>query len=345
LKVLKYQVLTILLILTLFVPVTARTRADSVGLFLNQVRVSENGFAETPNGLENILSTTKALQVSNILNLEINQSSNIIHYYQKAQNSDFGFGIVENEESSLLNTVLAIEGLLILGVNSSQLINWKIFEYLNSTITKIVYTDVNGTAVINPLTLETMEAWYQLVWGSILLGSAVTIPAMDLIPKLKAIQYPNGSYFSFEYAQRSMMLLGLLGAEPNDPALAKEYLLAHHIPDSGFASRINGNPTLNATYAALSSLVVVSNLFNLGFIDDLTRLILDLPVASSGFTDFSGNEITVSSTWYAVQILLLLGKIVELYSPDVLQEFGFVNLNIFIFTGAILLLSKMRRLK
>ena len=76
----------------------ARTREASIENFLDELRINEDGYANIPGGEVNISSTAEALEISNILNFKVNNSLDILLFYQKSQNDSGGFSKMPRED-------------------------------------------------------------------------------------------------------------------------------------------------------------------------------------------------------------------------------------------------------
>ena len=153
---------------------SGRTRQASVENFLEELRISEDGFANVPSGEVNISSSTEAMEVSNILNFGINNSLDILLFYQKSQNESGGFSSLPEEEVTWEDTIYAIRGLNYLQVNQTQIQNWKVFSYINNTAFSVLYTNItknNVSSIVQAnLTLPLIDMWYDYILSSFTLG-------------------------------------------------------------------------------------------------------------------------------------------------------------------------------
>lgn len=305
-----------------------RTRRSSVDTFLDTVRLSQNGFADTPSGSVNVESTQLVLDIKTTLQLEINNSLDLLLFFQSSQNTDGGFGSAESGDSNWESTIAAVNGLQKLELNSSTIGQWTIFNYLNITMMDLLYneTQLGNTTTITPLTLNlsTMQIWKQYILASLQLGAFPTIPADYLKTELQGLQYANGTYESFELATNSLILLALLGHQPVEVDLASKFIRAYKSSDGAFSNNLDTKATLRATLMAIQSMVSLDRIWEIDRIDILLQFVLNQQRANSGFGEAGNQFPTVKSTWQAVEILKALFALDELDSPEVLQTEGFI---------------------
>ncbi|MCE7737259.1 MAG: hypothetical protein GPJ54_20390 [Candidatus Heimdallarchaeota archaeon] len=327
------KIIYILFIILLFAsPSYAKTRNASVHNFFDEVRLSPEGFANSISDEVNIDISTKVLAISRLVDYEVNNTLDILLFYQRSQNEDGGFGENPEAESSWDTTVTAIQGLIELNVNSSQLATWKIDQYLNTSANELFYSTVieNNQTVIknNDLTIDLIKKWGEYIRSSILIKVIPPIPNVFLGSELKSLQLSNGTYNNFEAAIQTVGLLAMLAQEPEDAELASKFIRAYATSNGMFSSTLNDPPNLKATYEAINALNSIDKLGELENKKEIILKILDLQKADSGFTDIASTEVNVSSTWYAINILWLLDSLDELLSPDVLQTQGFVGIGL-----------------
>ncbi|MHA2252199.1 MAG: hypothetical protein ACXAD7_17675, partial [Candidatus Kariarchaeaceae archaeon] len=240
----------IILFLILFSisPVKARTRKEGIEQFILDSRESNNGFSDlTSNGVT-IASTTLGLEISSKINHDVNNSLDILLYYQNSHNEDGGFGSKPNVSSTWEDTVSAVRGLKHLDLNASHLINWLIFEYMNETASSILYTSIIenniSQSVPNALTMANVQIWRDFIWSSFSFGVFPPTPYEYLITELKAFQRNNGTYNSFEIAVHSILLLTLLNEQPDQVELASKFIRAHAQNNAAFSYKHIGTSSL-----------------------------------------------------------------------------------------------------
>ena len=108
------------------------------------MRVSVDGFADSEGDEVAVATTSNALEIAALVNYDVNNSYDILLFFQKSQNADGGFGYKPGEDSDWNSTVAAVRGLSYLNklVNASQIRNWKIQQYMNDSSYKLLYTNV-----------------------------------------------------------------------------------------------------------------------------------------------------------------------------------------------------------
>ncbi|MHA2098262.1 MAG: prenyltransferase/squalene oxidase repeat-containing protein [Candidatus Kariarchaeaceae archaeon] len=339
--------LLILVFVLIISSVSARTRNDSVETYLDQIRLTQEGFANSPSEAVGIQSTTRALTISRLLNHRVNNTLDILLFYQRSQNEDGGFGADPKDDSNWEATISGIQGLWELRVNNTYLSQWKINEYLNATAVDLFYYETvenNQTRLKNTnLNLDLIVKWREYIFASILIGVIPPIPNIFLGSELKSYQLANGTYSTFEIAVQSIQLLNLIGQVPDKPELSTKFILAYAASDGLFSSTLNGSSTLQDTYYAIDTLDQLGRLSELSQRNKIILKILDLQKPNSGFTDINSNQVTLESTWYAVNILALLDSLEELALPDVLMTEGFVSFNSMLYFGIIIFGISLRR--
>jgi prenyltransferase beta subunit len=308
--------------------------------FLDTLRIPEEGYSNVVGSEVNVSATGDALEIAAYLNIEINNSLDLLYFYQQSQNDDGGFGPMPETNSTWINTIRAISGLKFMNniINHTQIQNWKIHDYLNDTSSDLLYTNItrNNESVIVPfnLTLPIIEKWYQFLFASFQLGFNVKFDYNYLVTNLKDMQYSNGSYYSFDEAVWSVRLLSLLGEKPSDFDLSAKYIKAFIQNNGVFSNEINGTTSIYATYEAISTLYdlgVLQWVTDTGYLETLTELIvfiLNLQNTNSGFHEVGRAVSTLKDTLRAIKILFWLESLDELLSPDVLQTEGFIGLSI-----------------
>jgi len=319
------QCISIVLLLLLATPAYAVTRNKSIVDFVDSTRVSDLGFADTPDGILNLESTYNALVVHSILGKPVNNTLDLLYYIQTLQNRSGGFSNMENNSQSFDATVLAVGALQYLNLNRSQYTKWQIFPFLNDTANQLLFTDKNGSLELARLDLSHLETWNKFILTSAYLNNIPDLPVIDLVDQVKSLQYANGSYYSFGYAIQSVILLSTLGELPNDPDLAAKYILSYIQSNGAFSSTIDGSPSLLANYQALKALRHLIDVSSLKEVADITRYIFSLQVARSGFRESKGSDPTLTATMLALSVLSYLQQLDELQAPDVLQEVGFIS--------------------
>lgn len=346
----KRAILFVVFFLLLAEPISmSNTRNSSIGIFLDSARTSPEGFANTAGGEANIQSTTFALTLSRLVDHEVNSTLDILLYYQRSQNSDGGFGLNPISNSTWDDTISAVQGLLELNLNDTQLSQWEISNYLNVTANQLFYTHsiVNNQTVItnNDLTLDLIIKWREYIISSILIGVIPPIPNVFLGSVLKSFQLANGSYSTFNLAVHSIKLLDLIAQQPNDVDLSSKFIRAYATTDGLFSSSLNGPPNLESTFHALEALDKLGRLQDLDQKREIILKILDQQKSESGFSDINSDVVTIEDTWLAINILTILESLDELLRPDVLQTQGFVSVDFVIVIGNILLISLLLRRK
>ncbi len=321
--------ITITLILTSGNFVSARTQLDSLENFLDLNHSGEDGFRDAPGLPITVSSTADALEVSNILGIEVNNTIDILYFYQRSQNPDGGFGENPDASSNLNTTMEAVRGLKYLPVNSSQLHNWKIFEYVNETASDLLYENVSKTSGyvqgLKSLDAKLMDIWIRYITSSYSLGFFPNLESDAMIQALLDLQLSNGSYSNFRVAANAVVLLDLLGQSPNDPDLATKFLLAHITSKGSFSFTGQGDNSLEATYLGIRALNALDSIWKLNEKDDVTKFVLSLQKSNSGFGRTTSSSPTVHDSWLAVLTLSYLNELDELEAPDVLQTVGFVD--------------------
>ncbi|RMG42381.1 MAG: hypothetical protein D6732_01175 [Methanobacteriota archaeon] len=320
-----------LLVSHILYPTLAITKQESVEKFLETVRINDKGFANVPGGEVTISHTSMALQISNYLGFEVNNTLDILLFFQESQNEDGGFGSKPFTNSSWDETYHAIKGLALLDLNSSKLAEWNIYNYVNTTATAVLYEEkINGneTALVpRELTVGLIWKWIQFIEMTIGIGVVPALPFQSLTQWLTDMQFNNGSYIDLKTAIFSNILLSMLGRSPRDLELASKYIRAHQTSNGAFAWDENGSATLNATYYAILALDNMGQIGKLEYKESIVNFIINLQKPRSGFGEV-GKEANVEDTLKAIEILRILDKISELIAPEVLLTEGFVSFQI-----------------
>lgn len=312
--------------------VSARTRVSSIYNFLDQVRLSDQGFANTLQDTISVQSTSEVIQIAGIINYKLDNPEDVILYFQNSQNQDYGFGLNPSSSSDLSSTIDAISGLTQLGVNSTKLDAWNVASYINSTAYSELFTQKqqNNMTIyeMNNLTIPMLHLWYEYLNSMFLLNVIPQVPFTTLTNKILDLQMENGTYSSFEYAIYSILVLKLLGFVPWDVELSTLYLIAHIQDDGLFSTEQIGPSSIEASYLGILALSALNRLYKITTTNEIILNILDLQQPNSGFSDLNSDISSIHYTWYAIQILNLLDAIDELSRPDVLQTNGFLDISL-----------------
>jgi len=317
--------------LILFAPLetSARTQLESIKNFLDDNHVGQDGFRNSSEEGVTVSATADALQIANVLSINVNNTLDILYYYQRSQNPDGGFGNTPDLSSDLNTTLAAVRGLGYLPVNWSQLHNWEIFEYYNSSVSKLLFENVSKTTGyiegMSHLNFQRISLWLDYISVAFSLGYTPTMDSEMMIQELLAMQMSNGSYSSLKLATNVILLLNLLGQEPNDADLATKFILAHVSEGGGFSYSGNGAGSLEASYLGVSALDALGKINSLEYKNALTKFILSLQKSNSGFAQNPTSLSTLHDTKLAVLTLFMLKELDELQAPDVLQTVGFVD--------------------
>jgi prenyltransferase beta subunit len=327
--------------------VTGRSRNSSIENYLEDLRLTPEGFANTISDEIEIHSTTKALTITRLLNHEVKDELDILLYYQRSQNENGGFGSNPEAESNWDATVSAIHGLWELSVNSTYLATWEIDHYLNATAVDLLFYEAieNNQTILktHDLTLDLIVKWNDYILSSIIINVIPAIPNVFLGFELRSLQLSNGSYSTFDLAVNSINLLTLIGQVPDAPELSSKFIRAYATKDGMFSSKLNGTSNLRDTYNAVLALDQLGRINELTNRKKIILKILEHQKPNSGFSDINQDKVTLESTWYAVKILSLLDAIDELLVPDVLQTEGFVHTSFFVYILSIVLITNLRR--
>ncbi len=320
-----------LVIFSLFIPTAAITKEESIIQFLDDMRLSVDGFANSANERVTIKATSLALEIATYVSYDLNNSLDILHFFQNSQNADGGFGSFPNQPSTWDDTMHAIKGLPLLGLNTTKLADWKIFNYINNTAQNLLYETIaeGNTTTTQPkkLTIFTIGKWIEYLDIMAILGIFPTIPFQELTDQLKNMQFPNGSYADLETAIFSNILLSRLGQEPNDLDLAGKYIRAFQTSNGAFSFVHEGKPTLNATFLAIQALADMKLLSTLEYREEIVQFIINLQHPRSGFSE-AGGTANMEDTWKALVTLNKLNRLSELIAPEVLLTEGFISFGV-----------------
>lgn len=324
--------IVLLVILNIMGSVSARTRNDSIHNFLDDTRVSQDGFAEIDESIS-ITSSTYALQIGNMVGYEVNNTVRILNYYQRSQNPDFGFGQNPDDPSNWKSTIDATNGILYLDVNATKLQKFNITGYINDTASTLLFitqTIENSTIQVpRNLTISIMNYWFEYLSIGFILGYQVTFPVLFLIDQLSAYQELNGTFTDFDEAVYSTRLLTTMGLVPNDIDLASKFIRAYATTSGLFSNSLLGPHSIKDTYLAIMTLNSIGRIYELDYRTEIIKRILSQQESNSGFMEFNSAKVTLEATFYAIKILQMLNAMDELLRPDVLQTHGFINYNIF----------------
>lgn len=318
----KVTVLLLLLLLCSLQPTVAKTRTDSIVDFMDAMRLYPQGFSDNKGENITISATSNALKIATNLGLEINNTLDLLYFYQISQNNDSGFGNRPELNSTWDATICAVSGLKLLNLNQTALHNWEIAKYLNDSATDMFYKNATASTAIKELTPELMEAWGDFMSTQFQLGVLPTVPKDQLTTKLQEFQYANGSYINFETSVYVNWLLALIGEPPLNIDLASKYIRSYQGTNGIFSFQQNGVTSLSATYLAIRTLSQMGRLYELSYKTVIAKYILDLQHPSSGFGE--GATPTMAATWKAIEILRMLNSLGELDAPEVLQTQGFL---------------------
>ncbi|MHA1303754.1 MAG: prenyltransferase/squalene oxidase repeat-containing protein [Candidatus Heimdallarchaeaceae archaeon] len=316
-----------------------KTRLDLLKDYLKSVS-SDNGFAEKPNDGETIEATFYGIQLADYLKIEYD-IYDLTYFIQKLQRDNYGFANKETEDTSLNATYFAVQALIQLGIDSESLDSWKIYEYINSSISPILYNPSNYSI----LQASDIQAIYRFFLTASALNRTVIFAYNALLNSLKNFQYTNGTYPNFDLAIQSILLLKILDKQPTDTTGALRYLKAFRFNETGFAKDLSDNITIRDTFWAISAITQLS-----GTIENRQKLIdavLDLQTASGGFQDSKDNdEVTLRSTYYAYLILQQLDGLEKLNQLAFLASTGFLtNQNMIAITIILPFLAVIKVLK
>ncbi len=311
--------------------VTTSSREELLLEFIQDCSTSQ-GFKATPKSPEIALdSTYYGVFLSDALNSDYDIYS-IILGIQSLQNTDGGFALTQNENSSIFATYYGLQTLTQLGLNAQLLGNWNVSSYLNETITPLLYS-TNFTN-LKPTELRQIE---QFLVSISLLNITVIFSFQSLIENVKNIQYSNGSYPSFSYAIHSVLLLSLFNQKPTDRIGAINYIKAFRYDDTGFEANLLSSFTLEDTYLAVLALNSLGS--TVEYRTKLIDAILDCQTMSGGFANTTAKiQPTLENTYYAFMTLFLLDSLDILNQLAFLSSTGFLSYPlVFMFIGIILL--------
>ncbi len=338
-------VLLAMLIFSFVLPIEGVTKEESIEKFLEKARVDVQGYSNTPSDKITIKHTTLALEIADILQFDVNNTLDILLFYQKSQNEDGGFGSYPDLNSTWDDTYYGIKGLLKLDLNSSKIKEWNVFSYINTTARMMFYetANVQNITSVQPIrpSLSLIWKWIQYIEMSIASGIIPTVPFEFLTSYLRDLQFDNGSYVNLKTAVFANILLSYLGKAPRDISLASKYIRAFQTSNGAFSWEDHGSPTLNATYFAISALNAMDQIPFLEHKEAIVNFIINLQSPRSGFSEVGGNP-NMEDTWKAILVLQMLSKLNELIAPEVLLTEGFVNLDPFPLILVLILIPMLR---
>ena len=298
--------------------VNTKTRRELLTDFIKKLK-TEDGFR---NSLEDanitLESTYYGIVISDFLQIEYS-TYDIIYMIQSLQQPNYGFANTKNTNASLSATYYAVRSLVRLGVSSETLQRWKIFNFINSTIAPVLYNTTN----YSKLTVEDLDNICEFLEMSVLLNVTVVFPYNTLISSLKAFQYTNGTYQSFNIAISNIKLLNLLNQKPDDVAGAINFVKAFRFNETGFASDRTDNITITDTYDAIQVLQILGS--EIGAKQRIVDSILKFQHNDGGFSEIEKSVTNnLKSTYYAYLILLELNAIGQLDQLAFLASTGYL---------------------
>ncbi len=340
-----FLLLALILIVSHISPSVAITKQESVEKFLESVRVDVQGFANTPKGDVTVTHTSMALQIANYLGFKVNNTLDILLFFQQSQNEDGGFGSRPLTNSTWDDTYYAIKGLTLLELNSSKLAEWDIYNFVNKTATDLLYMEeVNGNETLlvpREPSIHLIWRWIQFIEMTFGIGVLPALPFQSLTQWLTDMQFDNGSYVNLRTAVFSNILLSMLGQEPRDIELASKFIRAHQTINGAFSWEDHGSATLNATYYAILALDNMKQIGKLEYKESIVNFVVNLQKPRSGFGEV-GREANVEDTLKAIEILRILDKTSELIAPEVLLTEGFIPLSTYSTVFALVVLIFFR---
>ncbi|MDH5400933.1 MAG: hypothetical protein OEZ01_01685 [Candidatus Heimdallarchaeota archaeon] len=301
-----------------------KTRRDSIILFIDELYRSDGGYADKTVSSSSTDASTFVLMTAALLGYEINNTLDLQHYFQSSQNYDGGFGNNPNNISNWQSTIHSIFGLNILGINASQLSNWRINNFINDTaINTLFNTSLNPITPVD-LNKEIIDLWHDYIYTYSVIGYIPIIPIEFLLSNLLQMQYPNGTYPNLPIAISTINLLNLLGEPVRDVELASEYIRSFADSSGAFSYSREGGASIKATMESVRALQVMGRLDDLEYKRDIVQFLLNQQEASQGIHEV-GKEVDIYATYQAVYTIFVLGYITELNAPDVLESDRFVT--------------------
>ncbi|MHA1865210.1 MAG: prenyltransferase/squalene oxidase repeat-containing protein [Candidatus Heimdallarchaeaceae archaeon] len=308
----------------------AKTRLELLEEFIQDTYLNDS-FSNEPNQNSSIESTYYGVLLSDYLKISYD-IYDIIFYIQKHQKSDYGFSNQIKQKTTINATFFAVQTLKQLSVGSEDLNNWQIFQYLNKSISEILY---NPSNYVN-LTTQDILTINRFFLASSILNETVLFSYNSLINALKQIQFTNGTFPSFYYAVEVSSLLSLFEQLPADVQGTIRYLKSFRFNDTGFTKDTSDIISIKDTYYAISTIYTLG-----GEVENKNKIvdaILDLQAPEGGFMDKKGQNPTLESSYFAYQILLLFNSIKSLDQLAFLESTGFLSFN-FLIIGDVSLLS------
>ncbi len=336
----KKLALTFLFALLLFsvfsTPGIARTKQDAIHAFLDKTK-QELGYKNSvQNKTAAVIPTARVIQLAPFIDYKLPDNADLYYFFQAHQNSDGGFGNVEGEKSDFNTTIQALYGLLGLKTNISILTHWGAVEYLNKTLSEIIYynqTIGNTTVLIHRTNITSSEllSISNFIKVANLFSFAWNFNTTLLIKQALDLQFNNGSYASLLDAEAAITFLSIFSLTPTDVYGATQYLLSLRKDKKGFSTLHELAPSIITTYKILGLLDNLGYKFDqLEDKADLVKYILDHQDSTGGFFEEGGPVPTIETTYYAVFSLFLLGSLSELQQKEFIVSEGFVSLPIFL---------------
>ncbi|MHA1116018.1 MAG: prenyltransferase/squalene oxidase repeat-containing protein [Candidatus Heimdallarchaeaceae archaeon] len=313
----------------------AKTRLELLKEFVQDNYLNDS-FSNELGQNSSVESTYYGVLLSDYLKISYDVYD-IIFYIQKHQKSNYGFSNQVEQKTTINATFFAVQTLKQLGIGSEDLNHWQIFQYLNKSISEILY---NPSTYVN-LTTQDIYSIYRFFVTSSILNETVLFPYNSLLTSLKQIQFTNGTFPSFYYAIEVVYLLSLFEQSPTDVQGTIRYLKSFRFNDTGFAKDSSDAISIKDTYYAISTISMLG-----GEIENKNKIvdaILDLQAPEGGFMDKKDHKPALESSYFAYQILVLLNNINSLNQLAFLESTGFLNFNFIIGSITLLLLFTIRK--
>ncbi len=318
--------------------IETKTRLDLLKSFVKSV-FTDNGVAEQPGGNTSLATTYYGLELADYLHYKYDLYE-FIYYIQKHQKSDYGFSNDNSSNTSLNATYYAVRSLISLGLSSDDLNHWNIFDYINHTISNLLYVPSNYS-LLNAGELLSIYRFF-IITG--ILNQTVVFSYNSLTDSLKHHQFANGSWQSFDMCIHSVLLLKILGSEPKDITGTSRYLFAFRFNETGFNRYNKEVVSIEDTYWAINAIiqlgVTVENK------QKLVDSILALQGSSGGFKNSENDEVTLTATFYAYRILYYLNALDQLQQLAFIASTGYlVNYSLVAITLTLLCLVVIKKTK
>lgn len=294
-----------------------KTRNEYMKMFVEDLK-TETGFKKSKEGIETVQSIYHGIVLADFLQVKYDVY-NFIYSIQSFQNEDNGFSIEKGGNSSIKATSLAVFGLTYLGVNSENLVTWKIFEYMNKTVESILY----NSTYYERLKVTDMRNIHHFILTSAMLNMSLNFPYNLLITTLKGFQNINGTYDSFYRAIEIIRLLELLGQKPENLDGAINYIKAHRYNETGFHASMGKTVQINDTHHAIQVLNLLEAQIEKGY--NIIESILTLQGANGGFKNEEEKQYDLSNTYFAYLIFRDLNLLSELDRLAFLASTGYLD--------------------